>query len=1050
MAALRFLSVLLLLTVMLAMPWSVARSAPPDGELRRETAQQEAQLANSPFSANPTALRVSVPLGQSRQVSLAIKNNGSVERKPMLYEAWPAPPAGVATRSAVPAALRQVELPQQPTRVDSQITRDLEAAPDGQVEFLVFLADQPDLSAAYGMTDWSERGWFVYRTLKDNAERSQRDVRAWLEQRGRSYRSFWIVNALAVEGTEADVQALAARADVALLRANHITRLEIVGGATEDSRPAATLQSLSPRATLAAPLSCEPDSNGICWNIRKIGADRVWYDFGVSGQGVTVANIDSGVRYDHPALVQQYRGYRGSGSFQHGYNWFDPLGLSAVPSDAGNHGTHTMGTISARGNGSTDQPAVGVAPGARWIAARGCKSDFCSEADLIAAAQWLLTPTDPDGSNPRPDLRPQVINNSWADSKGGNEQFAGYTTAWRAAGIFPVFAAGNNQNLRCSTVLSPGDYAHVVGVGATTQNDLIAYFSSIGPSLNGKLKPDISAPGQNIASTFAGNSLSYGTLQGTSMSAPHVAGAVALIWSANPTLVGDYDATYAILTQSAAPRTDDRFSGTAYTGCSASNVPNNIYGYGLLDAYAAVARARVDVPWLELAPNTLTLGPGAANSVSVTLDAQRVPGPGTYRARVLITDDLRQTPLVVDVELTVISTTQEITVSGSIRDLDTDVPLSGAVTVTDGPRVHVDETGSFEVRLLDRAEPYTFTAQAIGYLSQSKTVTGTTSSLLFSLAPDLPRVRANTDLLSATPGFGETVNLDTVVGNDGTQPLSFTLEIPSEPYGVWRSDEAGDLALNWIDLPLNTASIALTDDGSSDALPLGFEFPFYGKLHSEVYLSANGFLSFDPLPANQSFKNACLPIPETPASAIVPLRADLDPSKGGSVYPARVTQGFLVVFENVPLHDQPDRRFTFQVLLAQDGRIMFNYKQVAILPTNAAAGLQGNNLNTQTIGCGQNIPITSDLTLELRPQPNSSFWLELPQTSGIIAAGKQANISIGLSWVHPAHTPPYRSAVVLRSNDPRQPLIRLPVQLSTTRAPYEIRLPLIGNNNVLQ
>ena len=167
---------------------------------------------------------------------------------------------------------------------------------------------------------------------------------------------------------------------------------------------------------------------------------------------MVVASIDTGVRFDHPALALNYRGRQPDGTFDHNYNWFDPQQATNAPTDQSGHGTHTMGTLVGAGDGTLDQPAIGVAPGATWITAQGCEGDICTDADLIAAAQWLLAPTRLDGSAPRPDLRPMIVNNSWSGA-GGQTWYAGYIAAWRAAGMFPVFAAGNtgampNQLLR--------------------------------------------------------------------------------------------------------------------------------------------------------------------------------------------------------------------------------------------------------------------------------------------------------------------------------------------------------------------------------------------------------------------------------------------------------------------------------------------------------------------------------------------------------------------------------------------------------------------------
>jgi subtilisin family serine protease len=428
-----------------------------------------------------------------------------------------------------------VALPRQASRIDDQLLADFRSTADGRADFLIYLRDQADLSAAYQIADWRARGAFVYETLRSYAEQTQSGLRAALDARLIRYRPLWIANAIVAHGTLADATALAGRAEVALVRANHVASL-----AAAQPAPASTVDA-----------RCSPGSpnNPICWNIRQIGADRVWRDFGDTGRGITLASMDTGVRYTHPALAKQYRGYRGPGGYDHNYNWFDPKGIDRAPVDSNGHGTHTTGTMVGSGS-SANQPAVGVAPGAEWIAAQGCSGAVCNEIDLIAAAQWMLAPTDLDGTRPRPDLRPMIINNSWAGA-GGDDWYAGYVTAWRAAGMFPVFAAGNSGD-GCGSIESPGDYANVLAVGATDERDVIASFSARGPTHDGRRKPDVVAPGvysangSGILSTGPDPNTPYFSLQGTSMATPHVSGLIALLWSANPALIGDYATTYAL------------------------------------------------------------------------------------------------------------------------------------------------------------------------------------------------------------------------------------------------------------------------------------------------------------------------------------------------------------------------------------------------------------------------------------------------------------------------------------------------------------------------
>jgi subtilisin family serine protease len=643
-----------------------------------------AAATNASITVDPNTLQISLPLGQSSTHTATITNLSSSALSPSIFEAYPAPAPGALLRAQAGRAPQAVALPHQASRLDTQLLSDFQSAADRQADFLIYMRDQADLSAASQISSWIERGRYVYQTLVDHAARSQRDLRAQLAARGLPTHPLWIVNAILVHGDLADAQALSARTDVALIRANHLASLP---------PPEPASQALADRCNPAQP------SDLICWNIHQINADRVWRDFGVTGQGIVVANIDTGVHYDHPALAAHYRGALGDGRYDHNYSWFDPLGERLIPQDDNGHGTHTMGTIVANGAGGT--PTVGVAPGARWIAAQGCSAYTCNESDLIGAAQWILAPTRLDGGQPRPDLRPMIVNNSWAGT-GGSDWYAGYTAAWRAAGIFPVFAAGNaggGITQVCGSIDSPGDYADVVAVGATDQNDTIAGFSLLGPALDGRRKPDFVAPGTyagsglGVLSTFPGEGASYQVLRGTSMAAPHVAGLVALLWSANPTLIGDYDATYALIRDSAREHSDTRCGDTA-------GAPNNVYGYGRIDAYDAVARAHIHVPWLSITAQPEPIQPDGTASIAISVDAARVPGPGTYNARVQIYGaDLTETPTSIEIAMIVTPAGQQASLVGRVVSADTRAPIAATVGVKDGLGVQTNSSGVYTLTL---------------------------------------------------------------------------------------------------------------------------------------------------------------------------------------------------------------------------------------------------------------------------------------------------------------------------------------------------------------
>ncbi len=318
------------------------------------------------------------------------------------------------------------------------------------------------------------------------------------------------------------------------------------------------------------------------WNVTMIGADKVWKEFGVKGQGIVIGQSDSGVDGTHPAISAQYRGAQTGGD----YNWFDPWEGTTAPNDEGGHGTHTTGTI-------LGQNGIGIAPEAQWIGCVNLNRNLGNPALYLDCMQFMLAPF-PHGGDPFKDGDPtkaaHVLNNSWGcpelEGCDANTLKAGADNL-RAAGIFVVVSTGNDGP-NCETINAPLSlYDSVFSVGAIDANGNMADFSSRGPVTvdgSGRMKPDISAPGVAILSSMPGNT--YEKNSGTSMAGPHVVGVVALLWSANPKLIGQIDETERILIETAQP-----YTGFTGQGCFEGSSPNAAYGYGLVDAYAAVKKA---------------------------------------------------------------------------------------------------------------------------------------------------------------------------------------------------------------------------------------------------------------------------------------------------------------------------------------------------------------------------------------------------------------------------------------------------------------------------
>ncbi len=459
--------------------------------------------------------------------------------------------------------------------------------------FLIIMKEQADLSMAYDIPEREERLDYVYRTLVETAERTQSPIQEDLDALGFDYRPYYLINMIRVDGHRTWRQSFAEHPDVAAVILNpnvrdYPRRLPLPYGMDEQAGVITdTLQE----------------------NLVAIGVAAAW-EMDVTGAGIVVAGQDTGYDWEHPALKARYRGWDGQ-TATHIYNWHDAWSDATVPFDDDKHGTHTMGTVLGR---EGDANRIGVAPDAQWIGCRNMRRGFGNPASYTECMEFFLAPYPPEGD---PFVEGDVsqaahlVNNSW-----GCPEIEGCfadtlrpaVQALRAAGVMMVVSAGN-EGPGCETVAPPpANYDAAFSVGATSStSDQITAFSSRGPAA-GLLKPDISAPGARIRSSVPGGG--YGYADGTSMAGPHVAGVAALVWSANPALIGDIARTEQLLCETAVPQpvaesctpeeasADDFFAMLEAPVCAcgdATGAPNNVYGCGIVDAEAAVRAALAGV-----------------------------------------------------------------------------------------------------------------------------------------------------------------------------------------------------------------------------------------------------------------------------------------------------------------------------------------------------------------------------------------------------------------------------------------------------------------------
>ncbi len=254
--------------------------------------------------------------------------------------------------------------------------------------------------------------------------------------------------------------------------------------------------------------------------------------------------------------MEEYRGNLGKGRFDHSASWYDAVNGGVYPYDDYGHGSHVAGIAVGA--------STGVAPGATWIGVKVLNTDgYGYDSWILSGLQWLLAP----GGDPA--LAPDIVNGSWANTNGYTTVFLSAINALEAAGIFPVFAAGN-AGPTIGSVSSPASNVGVFSVGATDADDEVAAFSARGPSPWGEIKPAVVAPGVGVLSTIPGGV--YGEKNGTSMATPHVAGLAALMRAVSPTV--SIQRMASLITETAHPLT--------------VTAPNNVSGWGRVDAYAAL------------------------------------------------------------------------------------------------------------------------------------------------------------------------------------------------------------------------------------------------------------------------------------------------------------------------------------------------------------------------------------------------------------------------------------------------------------------------------
>lgn len=388
---------------------------------------------------------------------------------------------------------------------------------------------------------------------------AQKNLRSHLDKENVSYKSYWINNKVVIPAADFPlVRSLSSKSNI-----NGIAKIENVPEYVYPSFDVKTANISNFIDTLSAATT---KRGAPLWHIAKVRAREAW-DLGYTGKGIVVASIDSGVRFTHKTLRDNWR---------KDYGWFDASGeFRDTPTDTSGRGTATMSLL-VGGSG------IGVAPGAAWIACRAR-----SLGDLYSCAQWIQCPTRPDGSGQDCSKAPQVVSNSWGFASG--DPFKEVVASWKSAGMIPVFPIGDGGPVCSRNTLSPGNSGTVFGVGACDYHNRVAIFSSRGPrdSSSNRIIPDMVAPGESVFSAGNNHDDDYQIGSGTALATPIVAGVVVMMKQKKPDVT--YDRMWFPILWSTNKKMDTS-RDEACGGLPPNKFANHNSGYGIVNAlYSAQA-----------------------------------------------------------------------------------------------------------------------------------------------------------------------------------------------------------------------------------------------------------------------------------------------------------------------------------------------------------------------------------------------------------------------------------------------------------------------------
>jgi len=910
--------------------------------------------------------------------------------------------------------------------VSTRLMNALQSAKENDyIRGLVYLRDQVDLLALdqrlyHSKATLEQRAYTVITELQRKAAETQTNLINYLQSKESSgdvfqFKSFWIANMLMIEAKPSVYQELMMRMDIAEMDLDALLELErpVEVGESDEGNSSETVEI----------------------GLRVIKAPQLWA-MGITGQGRLLMNIDTGVYPNHPAYWHKWRG----NFVPANQAWFDPVGGTTTPNDCDGHGSHTIGTMVGRSTTTPD--TIGVAIDAQWIAAKTiCSSPHTSNS--IAAFQWAM---NPDNNPSTITDMPDAISCSWHDPNTTNECSGLYKQTFDAvetAGIAIVFSAGN-QGPNPSTITRPKNIntneVNVFAVAAIDaslynggNNNPVANFSSRGPSTCGGtgsllIKPEVSAPGVNVRSS--GTATGYNQLSGTSMAAPHVAGAVGLLKQFAPNLTGH------------------QIKMALYNTAIDLGTPgeDNTYGKGIIDLVAA----------LQSLGNPDTIPPTPITNLQVvdpTSNSLRLIWTAPFDTSIggVIQYDIRRslnpitdttafynaTPITFPGAPGSAGSPQELIVTGlnfnttyyfAVRSRDawgnwSNLSNSASGTTLGAPSIGINPTSMTKILLPQQTviDSVTITNTAVNPSTlnfnvslENNTFPG--KALQVQLVPKNKYTDANAGDKESPKEVGG-ISLE---GQGGPDPFGYRWIDSNEPNGpqyVWNDIRTNP---NAVDI---TNNFTPNKDDGYQTIPLGITFPFYGTNYTTAYLSTNGFLSFTALTSSY-LTNAAIPSTALPNNIIAAFWDDLDGRTQGTVH--RLTEGnkTTIQFTNWQKYNATGS-LTFQIVLFSSGRIMIYYNTMNAVLNSATVGIENatGTVGLQVVFNANYVQNNMALKIEAAPE-----WLIANRFSGMLYSGN----SVAVQLTFKAEDFPmgnYSMDMVITSNSPTNPTITVPIQM---------------------